>query len=57
MSFFSRVLGRNSTYVLGIVVTAFVIDRSVEIGAEYVWKTQNKGVSATNSDDSIKYSF
>lgn len=45
MSFFSRILGRNSTYVLGIVVAAFVIDRTVEIGAEYVWKTANKGVS------------
>lgn len=45
MSLFSRILGRNSTYVLGIVVAAFVIDRTVEIGAEYVWKTANKGVS------------
>lgn len=45
MSFFSRVLGRNSTYVLGIVLTAFVIDRTVEIGAAAVWQSQNKGVS------------
>lgn len=45
MSLFSRVLGRNSTYVLGIVLAAFVIDRTVEIGAEQVWKSSNKGVS------------
>lgn len=45
MGLFSKVLGRNSTYVLGIVVVAFALDRTIEIGAEAVWKSQNKGVS------------
>lgn len=38
---------RNSTYVLGIVISAFVLDRSIEIGAEKLWKSSNKGVSIT----------
>lgn len=37
--------GRNSTYVLGIVVTAFVIDRTIEISSEQLWKYSNKNVS------------
>lgn len=45
MSFFSRVLGRNSTYALGIVITAFALDRTFEIVAEGAWKNLNKGVS------------
>lgn len=45
MSLFSRVLGRNSTYVLGIVITAFIVDRTIEIAAAKVWKATNKGVS------------
>lgn len=49
MSFFSKVLGRNSTYVLGIVITAFVIDRTVEVGADAVWRTANRGVSNSHT--------
>lgn len=45
MSLFKAFWGRNSTYVLGIVVTAFVLDRSIEIGSEQLWKSSNKGVS------------
>lgn len=45
MGLFSKVLGRNSTYVLGIVVTAFFIDRTIEIAATNYWKHANKGVS------------
>lgn len=37
--------GRNTTYCLGIVVTAFILDRSIEIGSEATWKNVNKGVS------------
>lgn len=45
MSFFSVLLSRSSVYALGIVATAFVVDRVSEISSEYVWKTANKGVS------------
>lgn len=45
MSLFSTLLGRSSVFAVGIVITAFAIDRCTEIGSEYVWKTANKGVS------------
>lgn len=45
MGLFKAIFARNSTYVLGIVVTAFVVDRTIEITAENVWKSANKGVS------------
>lgn len=45
MSFMKAFWGRNSTYVLGIVVSAFVLDRTIEISAEALWKSSNKGVS------------
>lgn len=58
MSFFSKILGRNSVYVLGIVITGFAIDRTNEIGSEFIWKTANKGVSVINSIKlSIKFPF
>lgn len=42
---FKAFWGRPSSYVMGIVVTAFVLDRSIEIGSEQFWKACNKGVS------------
>lgn len=45
MSLFSRAFGRTSTYALGIVITAFVLDRTMEIASGQVWATANKGVS------------
>lgn len=48
MGLFRLLFARNSTYVLGIVVTAFVVDRTAEIGGEALWRNSNKGVSTQN---------
>ena len=45
MGFFKAILARNPSYVLGIVLTAFVVDRTIEIGTERLWKSCNKNVS------------
>lgn len=49
MGLFKLLFARNSTYVLGIVITAFVVDRTVEIGAESAWKAANKNVSISKT--------
>lgn len=45
MSFFSKVLGRNSSYLLAVAVTAFAVDRISEISANGIWASANRGVS------------
>ena len=39
---------RTSTYVLTIMVGAFVFERAFDQGADYFWEVRNRGVSDTN---------
>lgn len=45
MSFFQKVLARNTTFTVGIVVSVFILDRTIEIAGDNFWARQNRGVS------------
>jgi ubiquinol-cytochrome c reductase subunit 9 len=38
-------LRRTSTFAMTIVTAAFVFERTFDIGVDYMWRANNKGVS------------
>ena len=42
-AFYTGVTKRTSTFALGIIVGAFVFERTIDWGIDYVWETHNKG--------------
>ena len=42
-AFYTGVTKRTSTFALGIIVGAFVFERTIDWGIDYAWETHNKG--------------
>lgn len=47
---YNALFRRTSTFAMTIVATAFVFERGFDMGIDYLWRTNNKGVRWTNTN-------